>query len=100
MEYIMKAVITGMLIGLTLVSLHSHAEVSVDQGNSKYIFKVAGKIVSPVKAAELAPTNEIERCSPIKDALTEDGQAAAAYKCKAVKLEYSAKTGTPHWKTK
>lgn len=85
---------------LVLSGTHAHAEVSMDKGDSKYIFKVGGKIVSPIQAAQAAPTNEIERCAPVKGAVKEDGSDAVVYKCKAVKLEYKAKTGVPTWKTK
>ena len=95
----MKLVICALVVLLCSGGL-VHAEVSVDKGESKYIFKVHGQIVSPVKAAELAPTEEVERCAPVKGAVTESGQDAIAYKCGAVKLEYSAKTGVPHWKKK
>ena len=77
-----------------------HAEVVVDQGDSKYIFKIDGKPVSPAQAAKSAESNEIERCSPIKGALSADGKDAVAYKCKIVVLSYSARTGIPHWKVK
>lgn len=93
----MKSLITVLIV---LVSVSAFAEVSVDDGTTKVIFKVGGKIVSPIDAAKAAPDHEVERCNPIKGALNASGSAAEVYKCKAVKLEYSLKTGAPHWKAK
>lgn len=79
---------------------YSRAEVVMGSDSNPYIFKVEDKIVTPAEAVKSADSHEVTRCTPIKGATTAKGDAAVAYKCKVVVLEYSPKSGIPHWKVK
>lgn len=76
------------------------AEVIVEESGSKAIFKVSGAQVTPVQAQEAArsPNARVERCTPIKGAVSASGGEVGAYKCKFVVLVINPKTGTTKWK--
>lgn len=89
------------LVMLLLSAGRAHAEVSMDDGTtSRYVFRVAGKVVSPVEAVKAAPSNDVERCTPVKDTVDADGKPVVALKCHTVKLVYKKNTGIPSWKAK
>ncbi len=91
----MKQLLTVLL---ALTALNASAEVIVEESGSKATFHVNGRQVSPVDAQEAARSNgTVERCMPIKDAITSDGKPA--YKCKRVALVINPKTGTTKWKS-
>lgn len=87
-----------LIMSLLLTGMSATAEVIVEESGSKAIFRVNDKNVSPVDAQEAARnnSNKVERCSPIKDAMTSDGNPA--YRCKRVVLVINPKTGTTKWK--
>lgn len=89
-----KLLVVSMVMACCAVA---SARVSVEESGSKAIFKVSGKAVSPVDAQGAAVGDApIERCTPIKDAMTSDGNPA--YRCKRVQLTINPKTGTTKWK--
>ncbi len=90
----------NLLLVFSLFAAGARAEVGIDDGTSAVIFKIDGKVASAVDAAKSASGHEIEKCTPIKGAVSSSGAAAVAFKCKTVVLVYNVKTGTPHWKNK
>lgn len=85
-----------MSILLTGLSQAAIAEVTVEESGTKAIFLLNGRQISPVEATEAAKTSsKLQRCTPIKDALTGDGKPA--YRCKFVKMVINPKTGTTKW---
>lgn len=97
--YISKDFINGLIL-FTLISagMYAKAEVVVEETTSNAIFMINGRQSSPVDAQNAARTssNKVEKCTPIKGAITSDGKPA--YKCKVVALVINPKTGTTKWK--
>jgi len=89
----------GLILTLMLMwaTSHAHAAVSVASDKNPNIFKANSKVVTPIEAEQLAKDHDIQKCTPIKGATDASGNETPAYRCKAVKLEYNAKTGMPHW---
>lgn len=92
-----QLLLTAML--LTLCAQAS-ARTMVDSGTNNAVFKLDGKVVSPVEASQGSDNHDIEKCTPIKGALSADGSEALAYKCKFVVRVINPKTGNSTWKSK
>lgn len=87
------------MIALAVISIQATAEVVVQETTSNSIFMVNDRQASPVDAQEASRTasNKVERCTPIKGAITSDGKPA--FKCKRVNLVINPKTGTTKWQS-
>ncbi len=92
--------IKSILVAILLTGAISHADVIVEESGTKAIFKINGVPASPVDAQSAArdTSKRIERCTPIKGAVSASGGETAAYKCKFVVLVINPKTGTTKWK--
>lgn len=95
----MKLVHTLSILCAT-VAINASADVIVEESGTKAIFKINGHQSSPVDAQDAARnnSNRIERCTPIKGAVSASGGETVAYKCKFVVLVINPKTGTTKWK--
>jgi hypothetical protein len=99
----LTAGIIGLVISMLLViSGHAHASVTMDDDSGVAKFRVKGttKVISAMEAQRLAIDHEIEQGKPIKNAMTEDGKAAAVYQWKEVTYNCKAKSGNCSWKRK
>ena len=98
-----RAMLVTALLSATigLSASPAAADVVIEEPGSKAIFKVNGKKASPVEAQEASRNDQnlIERCMPIKGAVSLDGNEAFAYRCKIVVLVINSKTGTTKWKS-
>ena len=79
----------------------AHAEVvAFEESGANTVFKIDGKVSTPVEALAAAPKHQIEKCTPIKGAMDVNGKSIGAVKCKVVVLMFNPKTGMPKWKTR
>lgn len=92
--------ILGAILSLTLLyaSAHARAEVVIEESGANATFRVDGKSATPIEAKHAAETSKskVERCTPIKDAETDDGKPAR--RCKVVIERINPKNGNTTWK--
>lgn len=90
-----KLIIAGLMVCTGAI-----ADVVVEEAGGNAVFKVDGKQSTPVEAQEAARTgkHKVEKCTPIKGAVSSDGENTSAYRCKRVILRINPKTGSTSWK--
>lgn len=94
----MKRIILGLLIANSWNVFAT--EVEVDSGQNSPIFQVDHKTVSAVEAERAYKAGFIvNKCTPVKGVVDQNGKSITGLKCKAVKRVMNAKTGNETWKS-
>jgi hypothetical protein len=94
------ALLAIALLNLYLSQAHASNKVEVETDNGTY-FRVDDKRVSADQAVSAYKSGkDVEKCTAVKGAVDEHGDAVSASKCKLQKRVLSARTGNETWKAK